>query len=188
MSYLDDYIGGKLSENDIKTIFDRDDKNQDASMHEKYGLLREEYADYKSGTRNMAFYVFKRKMPRSIYRLWPGCYVKFAFQYDLAEPHYEYGWVDVVDGRVGMVRIQCDDTYQGNRALTVRIIDVMEILPYKERPLVYYKSMICGDCALCKREENSFPENCPQFCFFNAILNKQIADNQFLSLYNKEVK
>lgn len=180
MNYLNEYIDGKLSEDEIRNLLAPEAFDGE---HERFGLLRGEFSDYRAGTRSMSFYAFKRKYNRSIFKLWPGCYVKFAFQYDLGEPHFEFGWVDVVDTRAGLARIQCDDNYQGNRALTVKIVDIMEILPYKERPLVYYKTMVCGDCSKCRKEENSFPTDCPQFNFFNAILNKQIGDGKFMELY-----
>ena len=149
------------------------------------GLLPEEYKDYSDGIRNLEFYIFKRKIKKTINKIWPGCYVQFAFQYDLGQPHIERGWVDVIDTKLGLVRIQCDDNMQGNRALTVRVVDIVEILPLKERYLVYYKTMVCGDCNKCNHENNDFPKECPNFNFFNALMNKQRSDRQFLEIYHR---
>jgi hypothetical protein len=50
--------------------------------------------------------------------------------------------------------------------------------------LVYYKTMLCNDCNDCDRMANDFPPNsCKLFEFFNAVLNKQAADKQFILLY-----
>ena len=152
-------------------------------VNERLGLLPEEYEDLNDGMRSMDFYVFKRKHVRSIYKIWPGCYVKYLYEYDLHEPHFEYGWVDVVNNERGFCKIQCDDSFNGNRAVAVRTIDVMEILPFKERPLVFYKTMICGDCNGCDRTSNDVPmQNCKAFAFMNAILSKQKGDAAFIRL------
>ena len=152
--------------------------------HEKLGLLKEEYEELKNKLRSMDFYIFKRKFNRSIYNLWGGCYIKFAFEIDLHEPHIEFGWVDVVSNEQGFCKIQCDDNYFGCRALTIRIIDVLEILPYKERPLIYFKTMNCGQCNLCDRASNELPPiNCPHYSLFSSIVNKQQLDNEYIKAY-----
>lgn len=161
-----------------------EDTGQTGSPAEALGLLPEEYADLSGGLRSMGFYVFKKKYARSIFRLWAGCYVKYLFEHDLHEPHFEYGWVDVVNNDQGFCKIQCDDSFNGNRAVTVRIIDVMEVLPLKERPLVYYKTMICGQCNKCDRiAAEPPPMGCPHSRFLNALLSKSSGDSEFHRLY-----
>ena len=153
--------------------------------NELLGLLKEEYDDLEKKIRSMNFYIFKRKFRRSIFHLWGGCYVKFLMEIDLDNPHVEYGWVDIVSNEQGFCKIQCDDSYNGGRAVTIRIIDVIEILPFKERPLVYFKTMICGDCNDCDRLSNKEPPyTCKHFSFFNIILNKQKVDQNFIKTYD----
>ena len=160
-------------------------KKDEIPPYQVLGLLKEEYDDLCNGIHSIDFYLFKRKHVRYIKNVWGGCYVKYAFEINACEPHFEFGWVDVVNNEKGFCKVQCDDSFFGTRALTLRIIDIMEILPYKERPLVYYKSMVCNDCNDCDRIANELPpESCKLYEFFNAILNKQQADNQFIKLYN----
>jgi len=189
-SYLQRFIKNEVSAEGWKDfISDLRENHPGTSVLEPMGLLKDELEELEKGKRNLEFFAFKRKSnSRIIVKLWPGCYVKYAMQYDNAEPHFEYGWIDAVEGRIGFARIQCDDTYMGARAVSVRTSDIMEILPYKERPLVYYKTMICGDCNKCQRQTNDFPPNCPQFDFFNAIMNKQRGDIEFLKFYFEVVK
>lgn len=163
-----------------------ENKKDEVAPYELLGLLKEEYEDLCNDIHSIDFYIFKRKHVRHVKNVWGGCYVKYAFEVDAHDPHFEYGWVDVVNNEKGFCKVQCDDSFVGTRALTLRIIDVMEILPYKERPLVYYKTMVCNDCNDCDRMANQLPpETCKLYGFFNAILNKQQADNEFIKLYNK---
>lgn len=150
------------------------------------GLLVQEYTDLINGTHNMQFFVFKKGLQKPIKNLWAGCYVKFACETETIPPHFEFGWVDVVNNGQGFCKVQCDDNFFGTRALTLRIMDILQILPFKERPLVYYKTMICDDCNECDRAANDLPpESCKYYEFFNAILNKQISDLQFINLYKQ---
>lgn len=176
MTYLEMCQSGKADpENWRKWLKDFPDDGRPA--HERLGLLPEEHDDLDRGMRSFFFYVFKRKNARSIDRIWAGCYVRYLYEYDLHDPHFEYGWVDVVNNERGFCRIQCDDSYGGNRAVTVRTIDVMDVLPLKERPLVYYKTMLCGHCNGCDRSSNDAPPaECPRFGFFSAVLSKQKGD------------
>lgn len=161
-----------------------ENKDTETPKNELLGLLPEEYDDLDKGIRSFEFYAFKKKHTRSIFNLWTGCYVGYLFEYDGNEPHFEAGWVDLVSTSQGLCKIQCDDTYNGNRAVTVRIIDVMEILPHKERPLVYYKTMMCGQCNKCDHSSNEEPKiDCPHYDFMSAILHKQKGDLEFLKLY-----
>lgn len=152
--------------------------------NELLGLLKQEYDDLINERRSFDFFIFKRKQQQQINQLWAGCYIKFAYESDLHNAHYEYGWVDVVSNEQGFCKVQCDDSYQGNRAVTIRIMDIIEILPFKERPLLYYKTMLCGDCDECDRTQSTLPpETCKLYEFYNAIINKQFADNDFIKLY-----
>ncbi|MBR4315933.1 MAG: hypothetical protein IKP65_03050 [Alphaproteobacteria bacterium] len=155
------------------------------SPNELLGLNEQEYEDLNKKIRSMNFYILKRSFKRNINEnLWAGCYVKFLMEMDLMNPHVEYGWVDIVSNEQGFCKIQCDDSYNGCRALTIRIIDVLEVLPFKERPLVYFKTMICGDCNDCDRTANKeVPISCKYYSFFNSILNKQQMDSDFQKMY-----
>lgn len=185
MTYLDMCKNGSAEPKDWKKWLDETKKEGDKE-NELLGLLPEEYEDLKNGVRSMGFYVFKRRFPRSIHQLWCGCYVRYLFEYDGMEPHFEVGWVDAVSNSQGFCKIQCDDCYNGNRALTIRIIDVIDILPHKERPLVYYKTMMCGQCDKCDHSSNDEPKtDCPHYEFMNAILHKQRGDTEFVKLYDK---
>lgn len=185
-TYFEMYLKGEVGGiNWEEYVNSQKKENPDLQEHEILGVLPEEYVDLKDKTRDFNFYAFKRKNKKTLVGLWAGAYVKFAFQYDLQEPHSEYGWVDAVDRNKQFVRIQCDDTYQGGRALTVRFVDVLEVMPCKERYLIYYKTMICGICNKCGRDTNDFPGDCPKFNFFNAVLNKQKKDNEFFTEYIK---
>ena len=162
------------------------DMREDKSVPEKdsLGLLDQEYDDLTKNLRSMEFYVTKKKSVRFITKLWPGCYVRYLFEVNPGQPNWEFGWVDAVDAKQVFCKIQCDDNFNGMRAVTVRIIDVMQVLPYKERPLVYYKTMMCGNCNQCDRSANEKPpQSCPYSNFFNALLAKQIGDQKFISLY-----
>ena len=185
MTYIEMCRNGSAEPKDWKKWLDGIKKENDKE-NELLGLLPEEYEDLKNGIRSMGFYVFKSQFARSIFQLWGGCYVRYLFEYDGHEPHFEAGWVDAVSNSKGFCKIQCDDSYCGNRAVTVRTIDVMEILPHKERPLVYYKTMICGQCNKCDHSSNEEPNiECPHYNFMNAMLNKQRGDMEFIRLYDK---
>lgn len=154
------------------------------SPNELLGIRPEEYEDLKQGIHSFDFYIFKSNHEKYLYQLWSGCYIAFAFEIDKCNPHLEYGWVDIVSNEHGFCKVQCDDSYNGNRALTIRISDVMEILPFKERPLIYYKTMLCGDCNDCDRISIELPpETCQIREFFDAIINKQKSDAEFIRLY-----
>lgn len=185
-TFMDLYIKGNVAP-ESWTYFVENTKHDNPEMQEYdiVGISKEEYEDLKANTRNIQFYAFKRKYRKTIDRIWTGAYIKFAFQYDLTEPHVEYGWVDIVDQTGKYLRVQCDDTFEGQRQLTLRSADVLEILPTKERKLIFYKTMVCGDCKICNRVTNDFPGECPQYNFFNAILNKQIKDDEFFQEYFK---
>lgn len=185
MTYLEMCRDGSAEPNDWKRWLDETRKEGDKE-NELLGLLPEEYEDLKNGVRGMGFYVFKRKHRRSICNLWVGCYVGYLFEYEGSDPHFERGWIDAVSNTQGFCKIQCDDCYNGGRAVTVRTIDVMEILPHKERPLIYYKTMLCGQCNKCDHSSNDEPRmDCPHFELFNAIVGKQRGDTEFLKLYDK---
>lgn len=163
-------------------------KKENDKENELLGLLPEEYEDLKNEIRSFKFYVFKKGFTRSIFHLWGGCYVRYLFETDTSEPHFEVGWIDAVSNEQGFCKIQCDDCYNGNRALTIRTIDVMEILPHKERPLVYYKTMMCGQCNKCDHSSNDEPKiDCPHYEFMNAIFHKQRGDTDFIKLYDEVV-
>lgn len=185
-TFMDLYFKGKMKETDWE-FFLREKKNENPEMYDNeiIGLTKEEFEDLKDGTRNIPFYAFKSKHRKTIIKIWTGAYIKFAYQYDLLEPHIEYGWVDIVDQTGNFLRVQCDDTYEGRRSLILRLVDVLEVLPSKERKLIFYKSMVCGTCEKCNRVTNDFPKDCPKFYFFNAILNKQIKDEEFFNEYFK---
>lgn len=181
--YIEMCMKGDAEPKDWKAWLEQNRKEGDKD-NELLGLLPEEYEDLSKGIRSFGFYVFKRGFSRSIHNLWGGCYVKYLFEYDGHEPHFEYGWVDAVSNQQGFCKIQCDDDFNGGRAITVRIIDVMEILPHKERPLIYYKTMMCGQCSKCDHSSNEEPKiDCPHYEFMSAILNKQKGDEQFIKLY-----
>ena len=156
---------------------------------ERLGVLSEEYEDLNANKRSFDFYVFKRKSIRSIFKVWGGCYVKYAYENNLINPHAEFGWVDSVSNATGFCKIQCDDNFYGNRAVMIRTIDIMEILPMKERFLVYYKTMLCGKCNDCDRSSNDEPPiTCRHYELFNAILGKQHGDNELLKILNDSKK
>lgn len=152
------------------------------------GLTKGEYEDLENGTRSMQFQAMKYRDGRMLgERLWAGCYVKYAFESDCANPHYEYGWVDVVSNQQGVAKIQCDDSFGGGRAVTVRICDVMEVLPMKERPLLYYKTMLCGECNACDRMSDELPpEGCRIAGFIGAVKDKKECDSVFHKIYTAE--
>lgn len=185
-TFLELYASNQVKKEDLEEFVKAfTDKHPDKPVWEGAGLLEAEYYDLTHGLRDLNFYVFKRKHKRDIQKLWAGCYVKFLYQMepDTSKPHFEWGWIDVIDEKYGLARLQCDDSFQGNRAVTVRTMDIMEVLPLKERPLIYYKVMLCGECKKCSIEDNAFPSDCPKFNFFNAILNKQNRDREFILKY-----
>ena len=187
-TFLELYANNQVKKEDLEEFVKAcTDKYPDKPIWERVGLSEDEYYDLTHKLRDLDFYVFKRKYKRDIQKLWVGCYVKFIYQMepDTSKPHFEWGWVDVLDVKHELARLQCDDTFQGNRAVTVRTADIVEVLPLKERPLVFYKTMICGECKKCDEESDGFPRNCPKFNFFNAIKNKQKHDIEFIVEYYK---
>lgn len=185
MTYLEMCKEGSVEPKDWKRWLDETKKDGDRE-NELLGLLPEEYEDLKNGVRTMAFYVFKRRHLRSIHNIWGGCYVRYLFEYEGSEPHFETGWVDAVSNSQGFCKIQCDDEFSGGRAVTVRTIDVMEILPHKERPMVYYKTMVCGQCDKCDHMANEEPRgDCPNYQLMNALWHKQKGDAEFIKLYDR---
>ena len=183
MTYIEMCMKGEAEPKGWKEWLEQNRKEGDKD-NELLGLLPEEYEDLSKHVRSFQFYVFKRGFTRSIFNLWGGCYVKYLFEYNGCEPHAECGWVDAVSNTQGFCKIQCDDDFNGGRAVTVRIIDVMEVLPHKERPLIYYKTMLCGQCNKCDHSSNEEPKiDCPHYEFMNAILNKQKGDEKFIELY-----
>lgn len=153
------------------------------------GISRGAYDDLVAGERSFDFHVFKARHGRMLKRLWPGCYVKYAFESDCANARFEFGWVDMVGVDGEYCKIQCDDSFNGSRAVVIRVEDVMEVFPLKERPLVYYKTMICGDCNGCDRMANELPpDECMHYDFFSACVAKAKGDSQLLSLMFKQSK
>ena len=151
---------------------------------ERLGLVRQEYEDLQAGRRSMGFFVMKRRYARRIFNIWSGCYVKYLFETEQHEPRVEFGWVDAVNPGNGYCRIQCDVSFNGMRTVTIRCMDIVEILPMKERPLVYYKTMVCGDCQKCDRTSGELPPlECPSYAFLSACLDKSESDRAFMRLY-----
>lgn len=183
MTYIEMCLSGMASPgNWEKWLADtKDDTRPDA---EKLGLAKEEHDDLVGKMRSMDFYVKKRGIPRALTHLWTGCYVRFLYEYDLKNPHLECGWVDIVNDERGFCKIQCDDGFDGGRAVVVRVGDVMEVLPLKERPLLYYKTMLCGECNGCDRMSSAEPpQDCRIYGLLNAINSKRSGDAKFISLY-----
>jgi hypothetical protein len=59
------------------------------------------------------------------------------------------GWVDEV--RDKMVNLQCDDGDNlGLRGITIDLKFIVEILPFKPRPLMWWKRELCKKCELHK--------------------------------------
>ncbi len=158
----------------------------DSEPADLLGLTPGEYEDLNGELRSMKFFVVKHTdyPDGGMNRIWGGCYVRYLFETDPNDPRYEAGWVDAVNNEHGFARIQCDDQYDGVRAVTVRVNDILEIMPNKERPLIYYKTMMCGDCNKCDHSSNlPVPEGCHLKVFFDAILGKQSVDKDFLQYY-----
>lgn len=164
-------------------------KDSNESDHVKMGMMQIQYKDLVDGKHSIYFYVEKYKYIRSVFNVWTGCYVKYLFEHNNKEISMERGWVDQVNPNTGFCRIQCDDGYMGGRAVIIRTVDIMEILPCKERFLIYYKTMLCGTCNQCDRASNEeVPISCRLFNFFNSIKNKQVGDQQYIQYYENVEK
>lgn len=185
-NFMELYLQGKKQADEWESFLNEEKRMMpETPDHDIIGLTKDEFIDLKEKTRNIQFFAFKLKYRKDVIHVWNGSYIKFAFQYDLSEPHFEYGWVDAIDRTGTLIRVQCDDALDGQRALTVRLVDVLEVFPAKERKLIFYKTMTCASCEKCPRQTNDFPSDCPKYDFFNAILNKQRKDEEFFNEYFK---
>lgn len=125
-------------------------------------------------------FIFLRCIHRkhSLDRVFPGIYVQFIAEYDDMRPHFEYGWIDSFDEKKQSARLQCDDTCSGNRSLEINIRDILQILPTKERPNIFFKAMLCKECKDCSHESGEFIEECPFFSLFSSIKRNRIQSRQ----------
>lgn len=137
------------------------------SAPEYFGITEQELRDVRGGARSFRFIALRYLKRRHLLtKVLPGTYVQFITEHESAGPCLEYGWVDRFIGEKGVAVIQCDDCYFGNRSVEIGIEDVLRILPSKERPNVFYKSMLCGECRDCSRHSGEFVSSCPFYGLF----------------------
>ena len=162
-----------------------DNVSNETRPYELLGISEGEFAKLVHKHHTFEFYVMQRQICRKVRCVWPGTYISFLVEQD-NKPHLEFGWVDVIDTNGKLCKVQCDDNFNGMRAFVISIDDISAILPCKERPLVFYKTILCSGCDGCDRSANApVPSLCKHKSFFDAILDKQVADAQFLVLYVK---
>jgi len=190
-TFLSRCVGGELVAEEWRGWLEKAKRLEpDAADAALLGLDEAEFQDLGAGIRTMDFYALKRRdyPDGGMRRIWGGCYARYLFESDPHNPEYQAGWVDLVDNEHGFARIQCDDEFDGARAVTVRVGDIVEILPNKERPLVYYKTMACGECNKCDHSSNApVPEGCHLKVFFDAVLAHQGIDRDFQQYYTTGV-
>ena len=184
-TFLELCLQGKAIPEDWESYVNKN-VSQETKPHELLGIGESDFAKLMQKQHTFEFFVMRRKIGCKLKRVWPGTYVSFIVEHD-NKPHIEFGWVDVIDVAGRLCKVQCDDSFHGMRAFVITIDDIVAILPFKERPLVFYKTVLCEDCNRCDRSANeAVPSNCPHERFFNAILDKQVADAQFLVIYTKD--
>ncbi len=181
-TFLELCLQGKASsENWEKYV--NENITQHISPYELLGVSEQDFAKLIQRQHTFEYYVIRCQICKKVKCVWPGAYIAFLVEHD-SRPHLEFGWVDVIDTKGKLCKVQCDDNFHGMRAFVISIDDISAILPCKERPLVYYKTMLCNECNKCDRSSNeSVPDFCAHKAFFDAILDKQLADAQFLTLY-----
>jgi len=162
-----------------------DNISEGVKPYDLLGIGESDFAKLANKQHTFEFYVMRIKLCQKVKCVWPGTYIAFLVEHD-NKPHLEFGWVDVIDVKGKLCKVQCDDNFYGMRAFVISVDDISAILPCKERPLVYYKTILCNGCNQCDRSANNpVPPLCKHKGFFDAVLDKQVADAQFLVLYVK---
>lgn len=181
--FIDLCIKG-LAETSNWEKFVNDNLSGDATPNGILGISECDFRKLVEKRHTFDFYVKRKSLGCGVKFVWPGTYVSFLNEND-SLPHVEFGWVDVIDVNGRLCKVQCDDSFHGMRAIVICLDDIKDILPLKERPLVYYKTMVCGDCNKCDRSSNDeVPSSCPSKHLLDAVLDKQRSDSQFLLLYS----
>lgn len=177
-SFLDLFMEGLVPESAIDNFLIEWSVLAKEKMHdyEYLGFTEAEWGEYL-GKKNLQMLVLRRKHKKcelTSASILTGCYIKFGIQYgETSTPHIEYGWISNVTTSE-MVDVQCDDGYEGARGILVDLRDVFEILPLKERPILYYKQMLCHNCFGCNPYTSCFVQSCKFVNFFKQIeLNRK---------------
>jgi hypothetical protein len=63
-----------------------------------------------------------------------GKYIQFRESFDVFGKRVTCGWVKKIDIVNDYIEVRCDDGFKGARGTSIRICDVIAILPYKEEP------------------------------------------------------
>lgn len=162
--------------------------NEGKTLAEYLGVAEDDLEDLEN-QHSFSFIVcrtFYRK--HLLDRVFPGVYVQFIVEYDLQAPHREYGWVDAFDKEKKTVDIQCDDSYYGNRSMTINIRDIVQVLPTKERPNIFFKAMLCKECKNCSKDSGEFIEECPFYGLFSKIKENRLGSKDIIGKIVKNEK
>lgn len=153
------------------------------SLSEYLGVSENDVKDLEDG-RSFRFIVFRAiHKKHNLDKIFPGAYIQFVNEYGLSDPILEYGWVDKFEKETKTVSIQCDDAYYGNRAVSIKLNDILQILPMKERPNIFYKAMLCKGCNICSHEVSDFTENCPFYDLFTSIKQNRLDSKSRIKEY-----
>ena len=164
------------------TIWEED--NEGKTLSEYIGIPEDEIEEIKKGNHTFLFFVLRKVRRKQLLEVvFPGCYVQFAIEYPEMRAHLEYGWVDVFDEKNKEVHIQCDDNFYGTRVVVIKIEDITQILPTKERPNVFYKAMLCGDCKKCENNYGEFIKDCPFYELFKTLKQNRLQSRDTIGKY-----
>ena len=171
MNFLELVITGKETPEAFYRYFMQWEIDHEGKTAEEFfGIKENELQNIRSGVHSFRFIAFRYlKRKHLLKRVFPGTYVQFVIEYDLGQPHIEYGWVDQFDTQSNKVAIQCDDSYFGNRSIEIELEDILRVLPTKERPNIFFKAMLCQDCKDCSHDSGEFMKDCAFYCLFSDI-------------------
>lgn len=171
MNFLELVITGKEKPEAFSRYFIQwEIDHEGKTAAEFFGVTEKELHSVRNGEHSFRFVAFRYlKRKHLLKRVFPGAYVQFAVEYDLGQPHLEYGWVDRFDFQNNQVAIQCDDSYFGNRLIEIEIEDILRLLPTKERPNIFFKAMLCQDCKDCPHDSGEFVPECAFYNLFSDI-------------------
>ena len=162
--------------------------NEGKTLAEYLGVSESDLEDLNNNHsfRFVAFRTFYRK--HLLERVFSGAYVQFVSECEYQQPRLEYGWVDFFNRENKTVDVHCDDNYQGNRALTINLRDIVQLLPTKERPNIFFKAMLCQECKDCSKDSGEFIEDCPFFGLFTAIKENRLGGREIIRRIVKNEK
>lgn len=182
-------LTGKESANAYPSYVEQwDIDNQGKTLADYLGVSEEDIEDLNNhhSFAFIAYRIYHRK--HLLDKIYPGTYVQFVVEYDDQIPHKEYAWVDSFNKEDKTVDVQCDDSFYGNRSLTINLRDIIQVLPTKERPNIFFKAMLCKDCKNCSKESGEFIEDCAFYSLFTKIKQNRLNSRDLIGEIVKNEK